>query len=167
MVALVGLAGCAAADGGGPVAGGPVPIEAEEIRLSTSPCFGSCPVYAVTVRPDGTGTFEGNRFVAQAGTHDFAVDPADYRRFAERLRPYRPASGDLRVVPGEPRCKHAPTDMPGTEVRWSSNTGAAPQTLSFYAGCRQGNEALATALEEAPRLLPIDRFIGPRQRPGR
>lgn len=157
---LLPLAACAAT----PPMGGPVAIEQESIRYETAPCFGACPVYAVTVRPDGTGTFEGQRFTAVTGPRAFALDPVTYRRFAAALAPYRPASGDLRYAPGEANCGNAPTDMPSASVTWHSNTGAAPQTLSFYYGCRGGGaEALAATLRRAPELLPIADLIGPPQ----
>ena len=156
---LLPLAACAATTG----PAGPVPIEQEAIRYETAPCFGACPVYAVTVRPDGTGTFEGRRFTAATGPTEFKLDPAAYRRFAAALAPYRPASGDVRYAPGEPNCENAPTDMPSATVTWNSNTGAAPQTLSFYFGCRGEAQALADTLRQAPELLPIKDLIGPPQ----
>ena len=158
---LIPLAACAAT--AAPPDGRPVPIEQEAIRYETGACFGACPVYAVTVRPDGTGTFEGNRFTAETVTRSFRIDPAAYRRFADLLKPYRPAEGEVAYQPGSPRCEMAATDMPSAAVTWSSNTGAAPTKLSFYYGCRIGNEALADALRRAPELLPIQELIGPPQ----
>ena len=156
---LLPLAACAAT----PPPGAPVAIEQEAIRYETGPCFGTCPVYAVTVRPDGSGTFEGQRFTAVTGTRAFTLDPAAYRRFAALLAPYRPASGDVRYAPGEPNCANAPTDMPSATVTWNSNTGAAPQTLTYYYGCRGGQgQAIGDTLRTAPDLLPIADLIGPR-----
>lgn len=156
---LLPLAACAVTPG----PGGPVPIEQEAIRYETSPCFGACPVYAVTVRPDGTGTFEGGRFPKETGTEAFRLDPAAYRRFAAALKPYRPAAGEVAYQPGTPNCQMAATDMPSVKVTWSENTGAAPEVLSFYYGCRTDNPAMADALRKAPELLPIKDFIGPPQ----
>ncbi|HEY0326511.1 MAG TPA: DUF6438 domain-containing protein, partial [Allosphingosinicella sp.] len=45
----------------------PIPIESESISYETGPCFGACPVYRVTVSPDGTGTVEGRRVTAVTG----------------------------------------------------------------------------------------------------
>lgn len=157
---LLPLTACAAA---APPPGAPVPIEQEAIRYETAPCFGTCPVYAVTVRPDGTGRFEGRSHTAVTGTRDFRLDPAAYRRFAETLARYRPREGDVRYAPGEPNCEPAATDMPSATVTWESNTGAAPQTLSYYYGCRSDeSRALAEALRAAPGLLPIAELIGRR-----
>ncbi|MBX3563660.1 MAG: hypothetical protein KF730_03690 [Sphingomonas sp.] len=54
------LAGCAR-DGRPDLPDAPVAIEGDSIRYETSACFGACPIYVVTLRPDGTGTFEGKR----------------------------------------------------------------------------------------------------------
>lgn len=132
----------------------PKPIADAAITYETAPCFGTCPVYAVTIRPDGSGTFEGKRFTAVTGLRTFQATPQAYRDFAARLAPYRPA-GERLIQPGGAGCGNAPTDMPSTDVRW--NNGAH---LNFYRGCRSENEALAVALETAPTMLPIADMIG-------
>ena len=42
----------------------PPAASAQSISYETGPCFGACPVFRVTVSPDGSGTFEGRRFTA-------------------------------------------------------------------------------------------------------
>ncbi len=149
------------ASGGTPAETSAPIVRGEMIRYTTSPCFGACPVYTVTVRPDGTGTFEGQRFTAVAGARDFRVSPAQYDAFLTRLAPYRPRSGTVRYAPGEPRCGQAATDMPSVEVQWDGKVGH--RALSFYFGCdRERNRAMADALGSAPDLLPIAGLIGAR-----
>ncbi|ATY32609.1 DUF6438 domain-containing protein [Sphingomonas psychrotolerans] len=140
---------------------GPVPIEGDSIRYETGPCFGRCPVYSVTVRPDGSGVFDGKRFTAVTGERSFTLSRAQYEAFAARLAPYRPASGEVRYAHGEANCTNAPTDMPSVDVRWTRAIGDS-QGLYFYLGCRRGNEAVAEALGGAVELLPIEPMIGPR-----
>lgn len=141
--------------------GAPIPIERESITYATEPCFGTCPVYSVTVTPEGEGVFEGKQHVATTGTQSFRIAPANYRRFAEHLAAVRPRQGDRNISHGEPDCGNAPTDMPSITVRWSSNTGAADQNLRLYLGCR-GAEAdrVAGVLKSAPEMLPIAAYIG-------
>jgi len=159
----VGLAGLALAgcipQGRAPA--GPMPIEGDSISYETGPCFGGCPVYAVTVRPDGTGVFEGKRFTAVTGTRNFALSRAQYDAFAARLAPYRPASGEVRYSHGEPNCPNAPTDMPSIDVRWTRAIGDS-QGLHFYLGCGRDNRALAETLGGAVELLPVHALIGER-----
>ncbi len=136
-------------------------VRGEMLRYTTSPCFGACPVYTVTVRPDGTGTFEGQRFTAVTGARDFRVTPAQYDAFLTRLAPYRPRSGTVRVAPGTPACGQHATDMPSVEVQWDGKAGH--RAFSYYFGCdRARSPGVADALGSAPDLLPIAALIGAR-----
>jgi hypothetical protein len=157
-VAALALGGCIPESR---MPGGPVPIEGDSISYETGPCFGACPVYSVTVRPDGTGVFTGKRFTAATGERSFTLSHAQYQAFAAKLAPYRPPSGEVRYAPGESNCANAPTDMPSVEVRWARAIGDS-QGLYFYLGCRRGNEAVAEALGSAVELLPIEALIGKR-----
>lgn len=40
-----------------------------EVTLERTACFGTCPMYKVTVRRDGTLIYEGKRFVPMMGTY--------------------------------------------------------------------------------------------------
>lgn len=161
ILPLAAPSACAMADTPAPDA--PIPVERETITYATQPCFGFCPVYSVTVSPDGEGMFEGERHVDATGSHAFRIDPATYRRFADHLAAVRPESGDRNISHGEPDCGNAPTDMPSITVRWSSNTGAADQNLRLYLGCNSAEaKRVAAVLKAAPDMLPIDQFIGDR-----
>jgi hypothetical protein len=161
MAMLVLAAGCTPVElRSPPAAGAPMAIEGDSISYATGPCYGTCPVYRVTIRPDGTGTFEGERFTAVTGSRDFRATPDTYRRFAAALEPYR-ADGERRVEMGSPDCGPAPTDMPSVDVDWAMASGGAGH-LHFYYGCRAGNAAMAQALQDAPSILPIAGFIGKR-----
>jgi hypothetical protein len=151
----VGLAACATIDG--PQAGQPVALERETIRYETTPCFGTCPVYAVTVTPDGKGTFEGRSHTAVTGIKSFQTTPAVYQAFAARLAPYRPAGNETLYQPGTPNCGNAPTDMPSVDIVWTELSGGR-QHLNVYYGC--GAQAMRDALRAAPALLPIGSLIG-------
>jgi hypothetical protein len=39
------------------------------IRLARGPCYGTCPVYSVTLRRDGSAQYVGEEFVDRLGTH--------------------------------------------------------------------------------------------------
>jgi len=133
---------------------------AETIVFETGPCFGTCPVYRVTVNSDGGGTFEGRRFTAVTGTRAFRLTPRQYRAFAAQLAPLRPARGSVRYS-GE-ACASMATDLPSAEITWRSRRGV--QNLYFYYGCdMQRNRAIARRLTAAPGLLPIGDYIRPRR----
>lgn len=124
----------------------------EAIRYETGPCFGACPVYALTARSDGTGTFEGKQHTAVQGTRDFAITPAQYADFRSRLDPYRPV-GERRLSTGEECNDRVATDMPSVEISW---TAKGPRSrLYVYYGCdMERNAAMFEALRRAPEALP-------------
>jgi hypothetical protein len=136
----------------------PMAIESDSISYETGPCFGACPVFRVSVGPDGSGTFEGRQNTAVTGERRFRITPAQYRAFAEHLAPLRPAEGSVRLS-GE-ACRQTATDMPSAEVTWFSQIGNS-QNYYFYYGCdMEKNQAIAERLRRAPTLLPIGEMIG-------
>lgn len=151
---LVILAGCT-------TTGHVTPVQvAETIHYETAPCFGACPVYAVTVSSDGTGTFDGKRFTAVTGEHPFTLTSAQFADFRKRLQPYRPAVGERRLDSGNPDCQASITDQAGAAVSWQGG-GASPASLSLYYGCTApALAAMKAALRSAPEALPIAALIG-------
>lgn len=142
----------------------PATAQVTSISYETTPCFGYCPIYRVTVNADGSGQFEGRRHSAFQGQRRFRITPAQFRAFVARLAPARPARGDI-VYDRATRCQGAgppPTDHPNIIVTWTE--GRRRQRLDFYTGCR--NPGIRSALEEARRLLPIERWINPPRRDG-
>lgn len=154
IAALALLAGCATTGTAEP------PQAAETIHYETGPCFGACPVYAVTVSSDGTGTFEGKRFTAATGEQAFTLTPAQFADFRERLAPYRPAEGEHRIASGDPDCGAMMTDQPSAAVTWSGGD-APPASLSLYYGCTAPElGAMKAALRSALEALPIAAYVG-------
>lgn len=49
----------------------------KEISLERTPCFGGCPIYKVTLKPDGTVIYDGKRFVEKIGKYEGQVTPED------------------------------------------------------------------------------------------
>lgn len=158
--AAVALAACTPNGGGTASAGSEAAMAGETIALETGRCFGTCPVYRVTVRPDGTGTFEGQQFTAVTGARDFTLTPAQYRAFADRLAPYRPAAGEQRYEPGSALCPNHATDMPSVDVTWSGGASGSRHLYYYYGCAMEEGQAMRTALRTAPELLPIGEFIG-------
>ena len=151
-LAVMGLSGCTTT---------PLPDGTAlpaSITYSPSICYGTCPDYSVTVRSDGTATWEGRQFVEAKGVRQFNVSDEDYRAFARTLAPVRP-TGTREIVSGSPDCGPAATDLPSTVIEWDD--GARKDKLAFYHGCHNpANRPVAEAVAAAPKLLPIAAFIG-------
>jgi hypothetical protein len=149
--AAVALAGCVHH---------PVPRGGETISYAATPCHGTCPVYTVTLGPDGQGIFVGDQFTAVTGERRFQASAAQVAAFTDTLARVRPAK-DREFGQGKADCEQAVTDAPGVRVRWQGALGGT--SLSFYYGCR-GTEAsrVAAGVRAAPDLLPIPDLIGKR-----
>lgn len=157
-VGTLALAGCIP-QGRGPR---PIPIEGDSITYATGPCHGFCPVYSVTVRPDGSGVFDGKQHTAVSGERRFTLTRAQYDAFAHRLAPYRPETGTVRYDQGEPLCQQWATDLPSVDIRWTRAIGDS-QNLYYDFGCdRAKTQAMRDALGGAVETLPIAELIGPR-----
>ncbi|WP_157215734.1 DUF6438 domain-containing protein [Flavisphingomonas formosensis] len=150
VIAASLLAGCAST---GPA---PVPAPIRAITYETGACFGTCPVYSVTVSSDGAGRFEGRRFTGATGPQSFTVTPAQFAAFEAALAPYRPKSGEVDYS-APPLCGRMATDMPSVDVRWDEPGRAH---LHYYYGCdREKYAVMADALRHAVDALPIAAFI--------
>jgi hypothetical protein len=130
----------------------------ESITYRAGPCMGGCPIYNVTVRSDGSATFEGVYFTTVRGRRDFRVTPRQYRAFATWLAPIRPTRGSIDYNTSA-LCREMATDMPSATVTWHGRR--SEQRLNYYYGCdMQRHHELSRRLSRAPDRLPIGDFIG-------
>jgi len=138
------------------------PMPLAEITYETEPCYGTCPVYSVTVgNRGGTGTFEGRQHTATRGTLSFAVQPAEFNAFYLALADAR-AADPRAYAPGGANCRQQVTDHPGVTVTFREGS-AAPRVFRYSFGCRDPQNArLAADLRRAPTLLPLAAMIGKR-----
>lgn len=163
-IILIGLAGLLAScstivpDDSGQPSQGSAAIPAK-ISYSTGPCFGTCPMYSVTVSANGQGQWEGQKFVAVEGERSFTVSAQQMAEFAAVLQPFRP-NGMRSLVTQEECGNNYATDMPSVDIVWTGMDGREDR-LSYYYGCDgQKYAAMAEALRRAPDRLPIKGFIG-------
>lgn len=56
-----------------------------EIGLERTVCYGTCPVYSVYLKPDGSVRYVGTEHVARLGTHVGEINPEDFHQLAEYL----------------------------------------------------------------------------------
>lgn len=55
-------------------------IPQKEISLEKTQCFGTCPIYTINIFSDGTGIYEGKKFVDLEGTYNFKVHKKKLRK---------------------------------------------------------------------------------------
>jgi hypothetical protein len=122
----------------------PTADSAVRIRLERGPCFGTCPVYSVTLDASGAVLFEGRRFVADTGVSTSRVPPARIDSLVAELIAGGYFDFTDRYAAGEPGCERYATDLPSviTEVR----AGGRSKRIEHDHGCMDAPQAL-TALE--------------------
>lgn len=141
-----------------PLADGSTPPA--QITYTAGACYGPCPAYIVTVREEGTGTWNGGTNVAVKGERQFHLSDAQYRAFATKLVPYR-KDGTHEVIEGSQQCGIAATDHPTTAITWVDADGKQDK-LVYYHGCHSPeNRQMSEDLSAAAKELPLDEMIGP------
>jgi hypothetical protein len=53
--------------------------------MKSTACFGSCPIYALTFRADGTVEYEGDSFVAARGRRTTVISPAEFSALVRKF----------------------------------------------------------------------------------
>jgi Domain of unknown function (DUF6438) len=128
------------------------------VVLERSPCFGSCPVYTLSVSPDGEVSYEGRAHVKQLGAATARIpkqqvdsllhelDRAGYFGFADRY------------VPSEPACGRYATDSPSakTSVTYRGRT----KTIMHDYGCGSVPGALTVLERRIDEMLGSGRWTG-------
>jgi hypothetical protein len=159
-LALVALGACASVQT--PPGAPPAPPSAETIAVSVGPCFGFCPVYTVSVTPNGGVRFTGERHTAVLGERERVVSPALYRSLAADLAAFRPASGTTAQVP----CDAQISDTSSYTVTWTNPTGSTT-TAQHQGHCPSGTgQALDALLRDLPERLGIAAWAKQTSRPG-
>lgn len=154
-----------------------VPPDAS-IRLQRTSCFGTCPVYTVTIDARGTVTYDGERFVRVVGRQTAQIEPsvvagllakADAIGFFQMRDAYRAIEhpdGTVTIV----------TDLPTTIVTVTVNGRmkqvidyvAAPEALAEFE--REIDAAAGTkqwvSIERRAALAPLPRIAPPPGRAG-
>lgn len=139
--------------------------EVAAISYETTPCFGFCPVYKVSLIADGGGTFVGQRHAGFEGTREIRVTPERYAAFVRQLAPLRPARGSVRY--DHESCAQMATDLPSVTVTWTGSDGTAQQLYYDYGCDMEKNQAIADRLRAAPDALGIDDLIRPKENGGK
>ncbi len=126
-----------------------------ELDLSYGPCFGTCPVFSVTLNQNGSLTYVGDRFVRVIGRERRQLSAGvfeDAVRLIERLP-------ETELV--DPlQCPRRHTDA--KTVRGSLKTANHDLEIMHYYGCSgyEYRNRQVSLIKELTDLLQIDDLIG-------
>lgn len=137
------LAGCSGGEQGVTTANAGDPV----IVLSEGECDVTCPVYDMTLHPDGSYLLNGVRFVKSTGVSEGALGSGAWTAAEKALQ-----AANFWAIPANQTSSDHPSCQPGTPtvaVTWRTVEGKQ-KTLNYRAGCG-GDEgrALIPALRAA------------------
>ncbi len=129
--AILVLAACSLVQ---PTRVGTVPVDFE-VTLARDPCFGTCPVYTLTLTADGAVVYEGIRFVDVEGRQTASLGPQEVRQIAQ-------AVVDAHFFDLEDEYTVQATDLPSITLTITMD-GRTKQVYHHGVGC-------GTELDTAP-----------------
>lgn len=148
---MLALAGCGGA--------GEAPSNSQsrfgELELSYGPCFGTCPIFSVTLNESGSLTYEGERFVEASGRHRRQMGPALFSRVVALIE----TLPETELV--DPlQCPRRHTDA--RSVRGRLRTANHDIEILHYYGCSgyEYRRRQVRLIRELTDLLEIDDLVG-------
>ena len=91
------------------------------VELETGACFGFCPIYKLTVYPDGRAVYTGKQFVEREGEFAFQLTP-------EELKSLKKTVTDVNLWQYPERIPSQIADAPGATLRVFNEDG--PKSVS-------------------------------------
>ena len=130
-----------------------------------TPCFGTCPVYRVSVKANGNGngngivTFEGIRNVDSVGTYTSQIDAAAISKLAKAIEDAKYFS--LQPSYGQANCPHYGADS--QRILTSVTTPEKNKSIDHDLGCgADAPAALADLYKKFDDIIGTSRWIGKR-----
>jgi len=132
--------------------------DSARISLERRPCFGTCPVYTVTLEGSGVVRFEGVRFVKDTGTSVGTVPPARVDSLLAELEAAGYFTFADRYAMGDPSCPRYVTDLPTivTQVR----IGSRLKRVEHNRGCADAPERLSMLERRIDEVAGTERWVG-------
>ena len=132
------------------------------ISLQRTACFGVCPIYTVTLYPDGQVEFNGERFVESVGPQSARIEPEGFNRlvaFAERIG-FFSLDDEYRYQLGPDGSLIAVSDLP-SRITTIARGDQSKSVLNYFGG----PDELETFENLIDEIAGTSRWIG-EVRPG-
>ena len=127
------------------------------ISLERTPCFGSCPVYTISVSPSGQVTFEGRAHVRRLGIVTGRIPKEQVDALLVELERAGYFGFASRYAASEPACGRYVTDLPSAIS--SATVGGRTKRIEHDHGCGGAPGALAVLEKRIDEVLGSDRWI--------
>lgn len=139
---------------------GASPLEGASIRLERTACLGSCPVYTLVLRGDGSVAYEGKEHVRRVGSADTTVAASAVLGLLDEARAAGFFSLPDRFAYGEPTCPLYTADSPRTFI--SITSGGRTKRIEHDYGCENSPQPLVALASRIDSVAGVTRWIGPR-----
>jgi hypothetical protein len=120
--------------------------------LERTACYGTCPIYTVTVHTDGTVEYQGKRFVKVMGPQVAKLSPDQVKALREAF-----AQAKYFELKGTFDCLQM-TDLPWAITRYRE--AGKERSIRHYFGCRGAPEALKTLERRIDEIVGTERWVG-------
>ena len=131
------------------------------IELERTACLGSCPVYSVALRGDGTVRYQGERFVKREGAATAKVAPEAVQGIVDAAKAAGFFDLPARYAYGEPTCPLYTADSPRTFI--TVTAGDRTKRIEHDYGCENGPKALVALADRIDSAAGTARWIGARE----
>lgn len=127
------------------------------VVMQTTPCFGDCPEYKLTIRGDGQVTFEGKTSVVSSGTHHAQITQDQVRALADAFIEADFFGLRDTYVGQFDGCKAIWTDLPSTVVTVMGTEH--PKSVNHYHGCEGAPSKLSILENKIPEIVGANHWI--------
>lgn len=107
------------------------------ITLKRTVCFGSCPIYELTIYSDGRVEYVGKRFVRKVGKATGKISREQLQELVMEFTNIYYFNLPASIEPGSRHCSQSATDHPSaiTSLTWRGKS----HSVNHYHGCRGSN----------------------------
>lgn len=159
---LVTLAACGARSAavGSPATSASPSAAFTLITFERTPCFGTCPVYKVSVNGSGGVRFEGTRNVDSVGVFSGRIDAAAVAALSRAFDDAQYFALDSKYTYGESNCRDYGTDA--SRILTSLRAGERAKSVEHDLGCGSVPARLAELYRRFDEIVVTSRWIGRR-----
>ena len=128
------------------------------VTMQRMPCFGTCPVYTVDIRADGTVTFTGENFVDSTGTRTAAIAPDSAAALMREMMVRGFHDFADRYTQDAKECGSYHTDAP--RVILTLRTSGRVKSVEHDYGCSDAPGALRALQDRVDSIAGVKRWVG-------
>lgn len=133
-------------------------LSAPAITLERTPCFGSCPVYSLSISRSGIVRFDGKKFVEHTGPDSAKISPAAVDSLLAEMDEAGFYELDERYTSGAPACGRYATDLPSATM--SATDGKRVGRVQHDHGCTDAPPVLSRLELRIDELAGTARWTG-------